>query len=110
MKKLFAGLAVLPVLFFCSPASAAENNTLPDNQTAVVKEYTTTNPNFAEQFDSEFETVVEQDGQKYNLLRVTYSVTGEEPLERPEPITHKVTYPDLYTPVSYTHLCQHFSG
>ena len=97
MKKLFAGLAVLPVLFFCSPASAAENNTLPDNQTAVVKEYTTTNPNFAEQFDSEFETVVEQDGQKYNLLRVTYSVTGEEPLERPEPITHKVTYPDLYT-------------
>ena len=47
MKKLFAGLAVLPVLFFCSPASAAENNTLPDNQTAVVKEYTTTNPNLS---------------------------------------------------------------
>ena len=58
MKKLFAGLAVLPVLFFCSPASAAENNTLPDNQTAVVKEYTTTNPNFAEQFDH---TVVNDD-------------------------------------------------
>lgn len=96
MKRLVAGLAVVSVLFCCPFVLAAEDP-LPENQTQIVKEYTTNDPDFAEQFDGDFEASIEQDGQKYNLLGVRYSVLEEKALERSEPITHEVTYPDLYT-------------
>mgnify|MGYP005804656403 FL=1 len=96
MKRLVAGLAVVSVLFYCPFVLAAEDP-LPENQTQIAKEYTTNDPDFAEQFDGDFEASIEQDGQKYDLLGVRYSVLEEKALERSEPITHEVTYPDLYT-------------
>ncbi len=95
MKKLIAGLITASVLF-CYPFLAVAADSMPDNQLEITQEYVTTNSDFAGQYDKDFDTSIEQDGEKWNLLQVSYTVSKETALERLKPIRHIVTYDDLY--------------
>lgn len=90
-KQILAGAAATLFLFSLPFASADGQPELTDNQAAVVKEFTTETSDFAEQFDSEFEKTITNDGKTFELKEIQYEVTEKVPYQHVEEIN------DLYT-------------
>lgn len=92
MKKITA-IIIAGLLSGLSISSVSANDvTSKDGYIEKTETFETTDTNF----NYEFEKTIEENGNKYNLVSVSYDIINSENLTKIDEVKRTVTYPDLY--------------